>query len=347
MEAHALRMISLSLRMNKPQHWGRPIHMLACLAACLLLMGGLPEARAALSGPQVLEAMLKQMGPAKTILVRQRVEDLAPETEARLETPAAVPTEVPTEPSSTPTAVPPRPLIEALTYQLPGGFRAEIRSEAIQRLYLEVDGEALLTVDGHLVPMGAGWFERFKDLFLFAQRLDLHRQLALEGVDVAIASLGLWKERPVHVLGAYFPDAAPAQIWVDKETLLPVRWLWETAIGNPEDVPIGDGPIDGAPQGAGQIYEIRYDRWQLFGKRRYPLRVRFFENHELVRTLVAEAVVVNAEVEAGLMDLETVRRLALPPLEDPSQVGEGSDPAVDPAVDEIQEAIDIFKKRFE
>jgi hypothetical protein len=341
-EAHTLRMMFLSLRMSKP------IHMLTCLAACLLLMGGLSEARAALSGPQVLEAMLKQMGPAKTILVRQRVENIVPVPEPEAGTGALVPSaEGTAEALSDQPTEPPPVLTEALTYQLPGGFRAEVRSEAIQRLYLEVDGDALLTVDGHLVPMGGGWFETFKDLFLYTRRLDLHRQLALKGVDVAIASLGLWNERPVHVLGAYFPDAAPAQIWVDKETLLPVRWLWETAIGGPEEVPIGQAPIDGAPQGAGHIYEIRYDRWQLFGKRRYPLRVQFFENHELVRTLVAEAVVVNAEVEAGSMDLTAVRRLALPPLGDPPLTGEGSDPAVDPAVDEIHEAIDIFKKRFE
>jgi hypothetical protein len=317
--------------------------MLACLAACLLLMGGLSEARAALSGPQVLDAMLKQMGQAKTILVRQRVENIAPEPEPEAgpgalsflenlpsaEGTAEALSDQPTEP--------PPVLTEALTYQLPGGFRAEIRSEAIQRLYLEVDGEALLTMDGHLVPMGGGWFETFKDLFLFTRRLDLHRQLALKGVDVAIATLGLWNERPVHVLGAYFPDAAPAQIWVDKETLLPVRWLWET---------VGGG-LESTSQGERRNFEIRYDRWQLFGKRRYPLRVQFFENHELVRTLVAEAVVVNAEVEAGSMDLEAVRRLALPPLGDPPPAGEENDPAVDPAVEEIHEAIDVFKKRFE
>lgn len=309
----------------------------ACLAACLLLMGGLPEASAALSGPQVLQAMLKQMGPAKTILVRQRVENLTPGPDpevgpgplASLEAVGALVSETaPSNQTDTPTS-----LIEALTYQLPGGFRAEIRSEAIQRLYLEVDGAAVLTVDGRLVPMGGGWFERFKDLLFFNRRLDLHRQLAFKGVDVAVASLGLWNERPVHVLGAYFPAAAPAQIWVDKETLLPVRWLWNRAAEGAE----------GASPGVQQHFEIRYDRWQLFGKRRYPLRVEFFENHELVRTLSAEAVVVNAEVADGLMDLEAVRRLALPPGGDPPLVGEEKDPAVE----EIQEALDIFKKRFE
>ena len=334
MEAHALRTISLSLRMSKPNH------MLAYLAAWILLMGGLYAARAALTGPQVLDAMLKQMGSAKTILVRQRVENLAPEPPALPESapPAPPLSDVSAQVPTSSTTVPPAPLIEALTYQLPGGFRAEIRSETIQRLYLEVDGEALLTVDGRLSPMGGGRFERFKDLLLFTRRLDLHRQMALNGVDVAIASLGLWNGRPVHVLGAYFPDAAPAQIWVDKETLLPVRWLWGTAGGDLEGTPPG-----GASQGKRQYFEIRYDRWQLFGKRRYPLRVQFFENHKLVRTMAAESVVVNADVEAGLMDLEAVRRLALPPLGDPPLAGEENDPAVD----EIHEVIDIFKKRFE
>lgn len=333
-----MRMISLSLMIN------RSTLILACLAACLLLMGGQPEARAALSGPQVLNAMLKQMGPAKTILVRQRVENLIRAPEPETEFGALTSLEVVPSSGEPEAAFPldevtdaPATLIEALTYQLPGGFRAEIHSEAIQRLYLEVAGEALLTVDGRIVPKGGGWFEDYKDLLLYTRRLDLHRQLAIKGVDVAIATLGLWNERPVHVLGAYFPDAAPAQIWVDKETLLPVRWLLDTA---------GGGPKDG-PQGARQYFEIRYDRWQLFGKRRYPLRVQFFENHELVRTLTAKAVVVNSEVEAGLMDLEAVHRLALPPLEDSPLAGEEGAPEVDPAVEEINEVIDIFKKRFE
>lgn len=325
-----MRMISLSPMINKSTR------RLACLAACLLLMGGLlvaREARAELSGPQVLQAMLKQMGPAKTILVRQRVENLTPKAEPETGAGAMPPVSVGVPVAETAVSNPPTPLIEALTYQLPGGFRSEIRSEAIQRLYLEVDAAAVLTVDGRLVPMGGSWFESFKDLLFFNRRLDLHRQLALKGVDVAVASLGLWDERPVHVLGAYFPDAAPAQIWVDKESLLPVRWLWNRAAEGAQL----------ASQSGRQHFEIRYDRWQRFGKRRYPLRVQFFENHELVRTLSAEAVVVNAEVEAGLMDLEAVRRLALPPLDDLPLAGEETDPAVE----EIQEALDIFKKRFE
>ncbi|MEJ2640078.1 MAG: hypothetical protein P8010_10920 [Desulfosarcinaceae bacterium] len=325
--------------------------------------------------------MLEQIGPAKTLKVRQRVESVLPASGPARRVgspygagPLAVTPAPETAPSSEralPEASPPmlpadtrdplpeggtRPLsgertdveppqaeaippvvMEELTYQLPGGFRAEIRSEAIHRLYLEVGGEALLLVDGRLDPKGGGWFEEFKDLFLFTRRLALHRHLAVKGVDLAVASLGLWEERPVYVLGARFPDAAPNQIWVDKETLLPLRWLWQTA----PDKRGGSG-VAGAPRET-RTFEIRYDRWQLFGKRRYPLRVRFFENHELVRTLFAEAVSVNPEVDASLMDLAALRETALPPAEADSPAKEGGDSEVG----EIQEAIDIFKKRFE
>jgi hypothetical protein len=345
---------------------------LLALLAGLFLLGGPPETAAALSGPEVLKAMLEQIGPAKTIKVRQRVEsvlpasELAPETagpEASIPLASASPSMSSVDASAdiskdvsennaltlpgtdawppsaqqANTQKPPTPTIptvvtEALTYQLPGGFRAEIHSEAIDRLYLEVGGEALLLVDGRIVPKGSGWYEDFKDLFLFTRRLALHRHLALKGVDLAVASLGLWEERPVYVLGARFPDAAASQIWVDKETLLPLRWFWQTATGSLSGV-----------SGKMQTFEIRYDRWQLFGKRRYPLRVRFFENHELVRTLFAEAVSVNPEVDASLMDLAALRETGLPPAEAESPAKE----AGDPEVGEIQEAIDIFKKRFE
>jgi hypothetical protein len=308
--------------------------------------------------------MLKQIGPAKTIKVRQRVESVIPaalagsadEAVAALSPPAAVAADAAEiAPGSDGTigegeaavealaaADPPvggQPVLppirtEELIYQLPGGYRAEIRSDAIQRLYLEVGGEALLVVDGRLESLGSGWFERYKDLFLFTRRLALHRHLAHKGVDLGVASLGLWEARPVYVLGARFPDAAPAQIWVDKETLLPLRWLWQSPM---------DGSFDRSDGGAVRRFEIRYDRWQLFGKRRYPLRVQFFENHALVRTLMAENIAVDTEVDANLMDLEAVRQAALPPEENlpPEEV------VGDPAVDEIQEAIDIFKKRYE
>jgi hypothetical protein len=329
----------------------------------------------------VLEAMLEQIGPAKTLKVRQRVESVPPVPEDALgaaapgtvglgaaspETEGASPLEDaspslssadtgplppgngawPPSAQLTDDAKPQVPeippvVMEALTYQLPGGFRAEIHTEAIHRLYLEVDGEALLVVDDRIDPKGGGWFEDFKDLFLFTRRLALHRHLAIKGVDLAETSLGLWENQPVYVLGARFPDAAPSQIWVDKETLLPLRWLWQTA---PDDRP-GDSVADasvGAPAGV-QSFEIRYDRWQLFGKRRYPLRVRFFENHVLVRTVFAEAVKVNPEVDADLMDLAALRATALPP-EEAEVPGEETG---DAATDEIQEAIDLFKRRFE
>jgi hypothetical protein len=335
-----------------------------CLAVCLVLMGAVAEPGAALTGPAVLDTMLKQIGPAKTIVVRQRVESVIPaglagsevEAAAVLPPPAAMAAEAAElAPGAEATttggdaavdalaaagpladAQPAHPPIrtEELIYQLPGGYRAEIRSDAIQRLYLEVGGEALLVIDGRLESQGSGWFERYKDLLLFTRRLALHRHLARKGVDLGVASLGLWEARPVYVLGARFPDAAPAQIWVDKETLLPLRWLWQLPL---------DGAIDRSDGEAVRRFEIRYDRWQLFGKRRYPLRVQFFENHVLVRTLMAENIVVDAEVDAKLMDLEAVRQAALPPEENlaPEEV------VGDPAVDEIQEAIDIFKKRYE
>jgi hypothetical protein len=343
---------------------------LVALIGALLLVARLPESGAALSGPAVLDAMLKQMGPAKTIKVRQRVESVLPTSEGPLAAavpPAAVPgMPIPQQSAASPDAStdtgsplpgkgawplageqtqapePQRPAIpptvtEDLIYQLPGGFRAEIHTEAIHRLYLEVDGEALLVVDGRIDPKGGGWFEDFKDLFLFTRRLALHRHLAIKGVDLAEASLGLWEERPVYVLGARFPDAAPSQIWVDKETLLPLRWLWQSPLNRT----VGKGVTD-AP-GEPQAFEIRYDRWQLFGKRYYPLRVRFFENHELVRTLFAEAVDIDPEVDAKLMDLAALRETALPPAEAETP----AEQARDPGVGEIQETIDKFKKRFE
>jgi hypothetical protein len=341
-----------------------------CLGVCLVMLGAVTEPGAALTGPAVLDTMLKQIGPAKTLVVRQRVESVIPaglagseaEAAADLPPPAAMAAEAaeispgaeatttggdvavealaPEGPAADAQPVPPPIRTEELIYQLPGGYRAEIRSDTIQRLYLEVGGEALLVVDGRLESQGSGWFERYKDLLLFTRRLALHRHLALKGVDLAVASLGLWEKRPVYVLGARFPDAAPAQIWVDKETLLPLRWLWQM----PADGP-ANGAIDSSAGDPGAVrrFEIRYDRWQLFGKRRYPLRVQFFENHTLVRTLMADKIVVDAEVDAKLMDLETVRQTALPPEE--SQAPE--EVVGDPAVDEIQEAIDIFKKRYE
>ncbi|MDJ0784614.1 MAG: hypothetical protein QNJ22_21805 [Desulfosarcinaceae bacterium] len=332
------------------------------LTACLLLMGGWPAGAAALSGPAVLDAMLKQMGSAKTVMVRQRVESVAPAPAAApgsaspwSATPQAVAPsallgleaqdsgsdtwERERAPAVEPAATLPPLLSEELIYQLPGGFRAEIRSETIQRIYLEVDGEALLLIDGRRVPAGESWFERFKDLLLFNRRLSLHRHLVREGVDLAVASLGLWQARPVFVLGARFPDAAPAQIWVDKESLLPLRWLWETA-GHSATTTASEAARLPAER---RRFEIRYDRWQLFGKRHYPLRIAFYENGALVRRLAAEKVVVDAALDAGLMDLEALRQAARPPETDASQ----QEASEDPAVDEIQEAIDIFKQRYE
>jgi hypothetical protein len=216
-------------------------------------------------------------------------------------------------------------LNEVVRYFLPGYFRSDIETDNIKRIYVASREQALAVVDGQIAELATTRFDRYKDIFLFQNRKSLEKHLTTLGVDITVTSLGRLDDRLAYVLGAQYPDALPTQVWINKETFRPMRWM--------QAAHDSDGQLD--------LFEIRYHDWRPVGKAWYPGRIDFYHNAVLVREIIIEAIVKDAGFGYELFDIERLR--ANYPMAEPLD----QEPTESEEMREVHETIEEFKKKFE
>ena len=278
------------------EHLKRPLIILFGL---LLWTGGHSPARAyVLPGPYVLELMTQSLGKGKRLLVSQKL---------RLfdDTPDKDPLE----------------LSETLKYRFPDTFRSDISSENIQRILVVSKGRTLTVIDEKTSDETESRYDHYKDLLLFRSRKMLQERLILLGVDPKVSSFGRFQGKPVYVLGAQYPDETVPQVWLDKNTFRPLRWI-----------------ITSLPP---QRLEVRYLQWHKLEKTWYPMRIEFIADGNLVREIRVENTKVNPSFAKNLFNIEHLKSRY------PRAEPEGSaDLDKDEPTNEIQKTIENFKKIY-
>lgn len=253
-----------------------------------------------LQGPHLLDLMIKALGQAKTLRIEQTV----------LVSDASL-SEQPIE------------MKETLNYYFPDRFRCDTRFDNTQRIHVAAFDQALTIVDGQQVSYQASGVDRYKDLILFRSPLMLHKMLLNSGIDVGTTSLGRDNERIVYIIGAQYPDETAPQVWVDKESLLPVKWLYISSAA-PED-----------------HWVFVYSGWRKKDDFWYPSVVELYFNQQLIRKITATQVILNPELPLQLFDIALLMSqypVAQSLLEKDSST---SDPT-----DDVKQTIEEFQKRF-
>jgi hypothetical protein len=217
-------------------------------------------------------------------------------------------------------------LDETLRFIFSNAFRSDARSKNSERIYVFSNAGTLTIIDGAIVPNAADRFDLYKDILLYRSRPVLADRLTELGVDVSISSLGRFEDKIAFVIGAEYPDESVNQLWVDKETLLPLRLILKGFGGSP-------GP---------STVEVRYLVWWNIGETRYPSRIEFYQDDDLVRVNEAKKFEENAAFSKELFDIAHLkmvypRTLSLPPVTS----GTSDEPS------EIQKTIEEFKRIFE
>ncbi len=172
------------------------------LLLCLILTAPHQAVGDVLSGPHILELMVKALSSAQTL----RVEQTVVVEEATI-------------------ADHPLELSETLSYAFNDRFRSDTRFKNTERIHVVAQDKTLTVIDGRRIVDATGRFDQYKDLLLYRSRAGLHKALLSHGVDVGKTSLGRYEDRIVYVVGAQYPDSSVSQVWVDKENFLPMRWL--------------------------------------------------------------------------------------------------------------------------
>jgi outer membrane lipoprotein-sorting protein len=250
-----------------------------------------------LPGPYLLKLMTQNLGIANRLLVTQKLvlHDDNPNMSAD-------------------------ELSETLKFKFPKTFRSDIVSENIQRIRILSDRSVFTVIDGKISDEPENSYDHYKDLILFRSREILQERLSNLGVDVKVTSFGRFQGRPAYVLGAQYPDETLPQVWLDKKTFLPFRWI---ITGN-----------------ATQNLEVLYLDWKKLNRTWYPMRIEFFSNGNLVREIHVQDIKVNPSFQADLFDIQQLKSLY--PQDAPAEPKNGDKEELD----EVQKTIDEFKNIY-
>jgi len=310
------------------------VKMLAVIVMCWLWP--LPAGAYILEGPHILQLVVDRLGRAGSLFVSQKL------ILYRLQPPAG--TEAGNEGQLAPAeaadgsawipqlpagGAPPKSSVEleeSLRYIFAQeAFRSDARSAASERIYVFAAGRSLTIVDGYIVPNAQNRFELYKDVLLYRSRQALSERLMRLGVDVSVSSLGRFEGRIAFVVGADYPDESVPQLWVDKETLLPMRWLIQPARDD---------------SGIGSL-EVRYLNWWKIGKTRYPAKVEFYQDGNLVRACRSVDFEENPHFPPELFDIDSLQAVY------PRQAPAPADEQNSGQPNEVQKAIEEFQNLFE
>jgi len=215
-----------------------------------------------------------------------------------------------------------RVLPETVYYLFPARFRSDIDAPSIHRIHVAA-GQAVLTVTDRRVTSETGnLFDRYKDLLMLRSRSLLEQRLADLGIDTGVSSLGRFNDTLTLIVGAQYPDESVSQVWVDKTSFRPLRWIIKT-----------DEPLV-------REFEIRYLHWQAVGDDWYPWKVEFYENQMLVRQIEVKRANHGKSIAPEMFDIAALKKQF-------SGTAGSQSPGDDAGVNEVQDTIDSFKKRFE
>ncbi len=294
-----------------------------------------------LQGPHILDLMIENLGKAKSLFVAQKIifyrtgiahdpKLLSPDSES-IQSSDIVDTPVDSRltqddmATDVDTAQETLELEGSLRYIFSQAFRSDARSNDSERVFIFANGKTLTLIDGNSVPGATNRFDLYKDLLFYHTRDELVERLLQLGVDVSISSLGRFEEKIALVIGAQYPDESVSQIWIDRDTLLPLRWI-----------------IKGVdPAGKSDSLEIRYLIWWKTGKTRYPSRIEFYQDENLVRVNQAINLEENATFSEELFDIDFLKTVFNQVPVQPIVPGEPEEPS------EVEKTIEEFRRIFE
>lgn len=293
-----------------------------------------------LQGQHILELMIARLGQAESLFVSQKVSIYkVASPSVGVDAPQEQTTEAaglePLYPDQRAEGMAPvtddlAPQIiemeESLRYLFSKAFRSDIVRNDNQRIHVFAEGDALTVIDGTARERTQTRFDLYKDILLFRTRPELSERLLQLNVDVSVTRLDRFEDKIAFVIGTEYPDDSLAQLWVDKETFLPLRWII----------------TNGAGGFRSNTLEVRYlEWWQLADNFWYPMRIEFFQGDELVRVIQAQRYEINPTFSEDLFDINQLRSMypAAPPALNDSDESEG--------VSEVQKTLEEFKKIFE
>jgi len=285
---------------NKMHQYLRNAFVIICFLA-MVLCCYTPASCYVLQGPHLLDLMIKKYGNAKKLLVSQNLifYDNTRQMDAVK-------------------------INETLSYVFPEEFRSDILSENTQKIHIVSKDRTLTIIDGKIADDFKSIFDSYKDLILYRSRILLQKRLDMFGVDGSISSLGRFRGKIAYIVGAQYPDESAPQVWIDKETFRPVRWIITKKAENDRQ----------------DTTEFRYVEWKMFDNNWYPIRIEIYQNNTLLREIVVDNINITPSFSEDFFNIMKLQSTYM-------EAGQIEQKQRDPEeLSEIQKTIEEFKKIY-
>jgi hypothetical protein len=183
----------------------------------------------------------------------------------------------------------------------------------------------MTVIDDKIAVTAETLFDIYKDILLYRSRELLKDRLTALGVDMSVVAFGRFQDKIAFVIGAEKPEDPVSQVWIEKDSFLPMRWLMKADGSDAQKMSM----------------EIRYSEWRRIDNAWYPMQVAFYQDEKPVREIKVEALRMNLTFPKDLFDIKTLKAKYV------AAVPEVKDGSVSGAIDEIEKSINEFRKKFE
>ncbi len=203
---------------------------------------------------------------------------------------------------------------EKLIYVFPNQFRAQIISETQSGFTVESDFQFIKVMNGQVVSVEKSPIDLYTDILLYRDHESLLKQLVLAGIDTQTVTFQRYNDLICYVIGR--PTAG---LWIDKETLFPIKYVIEKK---------------------GWAVEFIYGNWQRISKTWYPMTGSVLLDNQLFATINVKNFELKSQKSSSLFNFDQIK-LMYPG----NEVESSSDKASQ--VDELDKGIENFKNLYE
>lgn len=210
---------------------------------------------------------------------------------------------------------------EKITFLFPDKFRSETLSGAVPGFSVEHGSSFIKVSRGQTISRDKSPIDLYTDVLLLRNYEDLEKRLIKNGINTAEVSFDRYQDTICYVIGGPKPeDYQPfASLWIEKDTLFPVRYVVERN---------------------GWLVQCLYSRWEKISKTWYPMHVTVFVDDQLFASIDVTDITLEPDTEDTLFDIAQIIRMY--PENNSDLINEEAR-----QVQELEKHIEEFKKLYE
>lgn len=182
-----------------------------------------------------------------------------------------------------------------LFLEVPDKFRLEVSVPQEKRILVSQGERSVSLIANRITPEDKAELRQkliFRDLVLLPSTSKVLRLLREEGINTGIVALGRYQGKIAYIIGAQEGEEKVPQLWVDKERLIPLRFIGRVII-----------------EGVVKRIEIIYQDYRyLSGGLAYPFLVEFHIDGKLTQCFRVKEIYENPKLGKGFFDVAKIKK---------------------------------------